>query len=121
MKMSRKEINIDRLIKAANSDEIFIRSMLNLFIERTPGMVNEMAEACKKKDYNQTVKLSHQLKPSVDMIGNDKMSELLFKIHEITKLELNCKRSLELIDAFNIQTKEVIGLINEKLNQPKLI
>ena len=119
--MSINEINIDRLIKASNNDEAFVRSMLNLFIDRTPGMVDEMIDACQKKKYQQTLRLSHQLKPSVDMIGNDKMSELLFKIHEITNRELNCKRSLELIDAFNIQTKEVIVLIKEKLNQRKII
>ena len=119
--MIRNEINIDRLVKASNNDEAFIRSMLNLFIDRTPGLVNKMTEACKQKDYQQTVKLAHQLKPSVDMMGNDRLSELLFKIHEITKSESNCKRSLELIEQFNIQTKKVIGLIDEKLKQQKLI
>lgn len=119
--MIKNEINIDRLVKASNNDETFIRSMLNLFIDRTPGLVNEMTKACKQKDYHQTVKLAHQLKPSVDMMGNDRLSELLFKIHEITKSESNCKRSLELIEAFNLQTNDVIGLIDEKLKQQKLI
>ena len=119
--MIKNEINIDRLIKASNNDEIFIRSMLNLFIDRTPGLVNEMIEACKKKDYHQTVKLAHQLKPSVDMMGNDRLSELLLRIHEITKSESNCKKSPDLIYTFSIQTKEVIGLINEKLKQKILI
>ena len=118
--MSSDEINIDRLIKASNYDEAFIRTMLKLFIDRTPGLVNEMVVACKKKDYHQTVKLAHQLKPSVDMMGNDRFSELLFRIHEITKSESNCKKSLELIEAFSIQTIEVIDLINEKLKQRKL-
>ncbi|HHE64646.1 MAG TPA: hypothetical protein ENL09_01335 [Bacteroidetes bacterium] len=98
-----------------------MRSMLNLFIDRTPGLVNKMQEACKNQDFLQTVKLAHQLKPSVDMMGNDRLTELLFKIHEITKSEANCKRSLELIDAYSIQTKKVIGLIDEKLKQQKLI
>ena len=119
--MIKNEINIDPLINASNNDEVFIRSMLNLFIDRTPGLVNEIQEACRKKDYQQTVKLSHKLKPSVDMMGNDRLSELLFRIHEITKSESNCKKSLELIDAFSIQTKEVIGMNNEKLNHKKLV
>ena len=119
--MSSDEINIDRLIKASNYDEAFIRTMLNLFVDRTPGMINEMIEACRKKDYNQTVKLAHQLKPSVDMMGNDGLSDLLFNIYEITKSESNCKRSLKLIEALNIQTIEVIGLIKKKLKQQKLV
>lgn len=119
--MINNEINIDRLIIASNKDEVFIRSMLNLFIDRTPGMVNEMKEACKKKDHKQTIKLAHQLKPSVDMMGNDRLSELLFNIYEITKGESNCKKSLVLIDALSIQTKKVIGLIQEKLKQQYFI
>lgn len=119
--MSLNEINLDSLIKAANNDEVFVRSMLNLFIDRTPGMVDEMIEACNKKDYHQTIRLSHKLKPSVDMMGNNKMSELLFKIHEKTKADINCKRSLEQIENFKKQTEKVIVLIKEKLNQPKII
>ncbi len=118
--MSRNEINIDRLINIANSDEAFIRTMLNLFIDRTPGIVNEMMEACKKKDYHQTVRLAHQLKPSIDMIGDEKTSALLFKIHEITMNETNCEKSLELIETFIKQIEEAIGLINKKLKQQKL-
>jgi HPt (histidine-containing phosphotransfer) domain-containing protein len=119
--MNSNEINIGRLIKASNNDEAFIRSMLVLFIDRTPGMVAEMIEACKKKDYHQTLRLAHQLKPSVDMIGNVRTSELLFNIYEKTKSESNCEKSLELIETFNRQINEMIGLINEKLQQEKLI
>jgi len=118
--MINNEINIDRLIIASNKDEDFIRSMLNLFIDRTPGIVNEMKEACKKKDHLRTVKLAHQLKPSVDMMGNDRLRELLLNIYEITKGESNCKKSLELIDTLSIQTNIVIDLIKEKLKQQKL-
>ena len=55
------------------------------------------------------------------MIGDEKTSALLFKIHEITMNETNCEKSPVLINAFNIQIKEVIVLINEKLKQRKLI
>ena len=119
--MSLNEINLDRLIKASNNDEAFVRSMLNLFIDRTLGLIDEMIESCNKKDYQQTIRLSHKLKPSVDMMGNDKMSELLFNIHEKTRTDINCKRSLEQIENLKKQTEKVIVLIKEKLNQPKII
>ena len=119
--MNRDEINIDRLIKASNSDEVFIRAMLNLFIERTPGMIDEMMEACEKKDHQQTKRLAHKLKPSVDMMGNDRLSDLLFEIHEIIINESNYKRSFEQIEIFKKQTEKVIDLIEEKLKQQKLI
>lgn len=118
--MSSNEINIDQLIKASNNDESFIRSMLVLFIDRTPGMVAEMIEACKKKDFLQTLRIAHQLKPSIDMIGNVRTSELLFNIYEKTNQESNCDKSLELIETFKTRIDEMIVLINKKLQRKKL-
>jgi len=69
---NKDEVNFDRLIKASNGDEAFVRSMLELFVERTPEMINEMMVACRNEDDAKTVRLAHQLKPSVDMIGNRK-------------------------------------------------
>jgi len=115
------QINLGRLSRAANGDEAFMRSMLQLFIDRTPAMINEMKRACENKDFEKTVRVAHRLKPSVDMIGNNKMRELIQEIHTITKDRLNCEKSPELIKKFDAQFKLIFDLITQKLKSKNLI
>lgn len=114
-------IDFNHLTKAANGDEAFIREMLRLFVERTPKMIDEMMRACENKDFEKTVRLAHQLKPSVDMVGNTKTKELLMEIHSITKNQSNCEKSPGLIAEFSKQSEKVIDLINQKLKSKKLV
>jgi len=115
------ETDFGRLIKASNGDDDFVRSMLQLFVVRTPGMIDEMRSACKNKDFEKTVRLAHKLKPSVDMIGSNKMRHLLLEIHAITKDNLSCKNSPELINKFNTQSEIIFDLINQKLKSKNRI
>ena len=117
---NKNEISFDRLIKASNGDEAFVRSMLELFIERTPGIIDEMRLACKNDDDAKTVRLAHQLKPSVDMIGNPQMRNILMELYSLTQANSHCKDSSDLIDEFISQTNKVSDLIKTKLNLEKL-
>jgi HPt (histidine-containing phosphotransfer) domain-containing protein len=115
-KNSNNELNFSKLIKAANGDKVFINEMLKLFVDRTPGMITKMMNACKKNDFEKTLRLAHQLKPSVDMIGNLQMQYVLMEIHTLTRENSHCLNSLELIDEFMVLTEKTIELIKVELN-----
>ena len=115
-KNSNNKLNFSKLTKAANGDKVFISEMLMLFVKRTPDMLAEMLNACNENDFEKTARLAHQLKPSVDMIGNLQMQNILMEIHTLTRENSHCLNSLKLIDELMIQTEKTIELIKVELN-----
>jgi len=79
-----------------------------------------MRLACNNEDDAKTVRLAHQLKPSVDMIGNPQMRHVLMELHGLTQENSHCKDSAQLIDELVKHTAKTIELIKIKLNSDKL-
>jgi HPt (histidine-containing phosphotransfer) domain-containing protein len=117
-KINSNDFGFDKLSQAANGDQAFIIEMLHLFLDRTPAMITEMKNACLNNDFQKTARLAHQLKPSIDMIGNEKMRKLIGEINVTSKDKSSCKKSIKLIDEFNKQVENIYDLINKKLINP---
>ncbi|MDA7502193.1 ATP-binding protein [Chitinophagales bacterium] len=82
MQEEKKAIDLSSLHQAARGDDEFVRSMIKLFIDRTPPTVEAIVLHHKNKQHNQMKELAHQLKASVAFM---KMDGLLSSLKRIEK------------------------------------
>ncbi len=69
------------LVKAiSGGDEGFVKSMILLFLETVPGMLDQMQAACQARDWEQTSKLAHKLKSTIDSMNIYQLQDLIRKI-----------------------------------------
>jgi len=69
------------LVKAiSGGDEGFVRSMILLFLETVPGIMDQMQLACQSRDWELTSKLAHKLKSTIDSMNIYQLQELIRKI-----------------------------------------
>jgi HPt (histidine-containing phosphotransfer) domain-containing protein len=117
-KNNSNDFSFDKLSQTANGDQAFVNEMLQLFLDRTPGMITEMKDACLNNDFQKIARLAHQLKPSIDMVGNEKMGKLIVEINNTAKNKSSGNKNLKLIDEFNKQAESIFNLISKKLKNP---
>lgn len=69
------------LVKAiSGGDNSFVKSMIMLFLETVPGILEQMQVACQGKDWQLTSKLAHKLKSTIDSMNIYQLQDLIRKI-----------------------------------------
>jgi CheY-like chemotaxis protein len=91
-----------------NSD--FIKSLVKIFLDTIPPTSKEMVAACTNKDWEQTGKLAHKLKSTIDtmLIANAK--------EDIRTIEMNGKHAQD-TDMLPFLTKRVDALLTRTAQQ----
>jgi len=93
--------SFSRLIEMSDGDEEFVQTIKDTFYSSTSRIVEEIEESLKNHDSHKINKLSHQLKPSLDLFD----LEMLYKTAlELEKSELNP----ELTSKFCGDLKEIL-------------
>jgi CheY-like chemotaxis protein len=78
------------LVKAiSGGDESFVKSMILLFLETVPSIMEQMQLACKQRDWQLTSKLAHKLKSTIDSLNIYQLQDLIRKIESDGKKEEN--------------------------------
>ena len=66
---NRKLIDLGLLESVSRGKKDFVKKMLDLFIESTPAMFNEMQQSHKEQDWKNLRALAHRMKASVHVLG----------------------------------------------------
>lgn len=77
--------DLSKLESIAKGDKVFIKKMLQLFIDETPILINKIKKAYKDGDYKKIATIAHKIKPSIDTLGIYLLKE------EIREIELNAE------------------------------
>ena len=77
-----KLFDLSRLIKMSNNNNEFIIRMVNLFIENTSIMLDQIEAAQQKSDFEKVKALAHKLKSSVDIICIASTKEMVVFIEQ---------------------------------------
>ena len=78
-----KLFDLSRLIKMSNNNNEFVIKMVNLFIENTSIMIDQLASAQQDSDFEKVKAVAHKLKSSVDIICVASSKEMVIFIeHE---------------------------------------
>ena len=101
------------LVKAiSGGDEGFVKSMIMLFLETVPGILDQMQVACQAKDWELTSKLAHKLKSTIDSMNIYQLQDLIRKIEAYGK-------SGEQLDQLPAAVRHLRKGMNECIKQVK--
>ena len=77
-----KLFDLSRLIKMSNNNNEFVIKMVNLFIENTSIMIDQLASAQQESDFEKVIAVAHKLKSSVDIICIASTKEMVVFIEQ---------------------------------------
>ena len=112
-----KHINLSYLESISEGNNDLIIDLIEIFKSQIPDFVLNMKSFYKNKEYKELGALAHRAKSSVAMMGISEL-EMEMKNLEITaKAEKEIHKYSELINKFEIITKEAIFELNEVIKQ----
>lgn len=102
-------IDLQYLKSMSNGSPEFIKDMINIFLEETPLMLNQMNEYMQAKDLEGVRKAVHKMKASMDLMGIKSIREDIINIEQsvknktkldllpnmVEKVEDDCLKALE--------------------------
>ncbi len=89
--------SLQKITHIARGDQVFLRKMINLFLEQAPSGVRDIRQAYERKDFAAVAALAHRLKSALDTMA-------------IASLQQDI-RKLERMDDENAATAEAGDLI----------
>lgn len=84
-KNSTDQFSLDRLIAATQGDNVFIREMISLFLEKAPITLKEINDSYEAGDFTNLEAKAHKLKSSIQIIGSDLLHQLVVDIEDKAK------------------------------------
>jgi len=81
--------DLSKLRAMAGNDSGFVRKMVSMFMEQTPGTVELIQNSLEKKDYAQVKRLAHKMKPSIDFMGITALHSDIRAIEKFAETETN--------------------------------
>jgi CheY-like chemotaxis protein/HPt (histidine-containing phosphotransfer) domain-containing protein len=79
--------DLGKLESISRGDYTFIKKVLGIFVEHTPGAIEEIKLTASSEDYETMGKIAHRIKPSLDNLGIKTMFQVIRDIenYEVTK------------------------------------
>lgn len=114
------QFSLDSLIKIANGDQVFIREMISLFLEKAPITLREINESYEAGDYTKLEAKAHKLKSSIQIIANDPLHQLVVDIEDKAKSTKNKAAFASQIRKLNEQINLLFAFLKNKLNEDSI-
>ena len=80
-----KLYDLTMIQSVSGGDEEFIKKMISLFIETVPPSMQELIKSVEEKNWEQTGKLAHKLKSTIDSIGIKSIRDEIRKVESLAK------------------------------------
>lgn len=110
--MSDKVYDLSQLEELAGGSEEFVHSMVDTFLEHTPGQLEEMKSAYQDQDWTQMGALAHKIKPNIDLFG-------IKSIHDEIRLIENKGKSGDVDSTMGQTVARVDEVLQEAFTQLK--
>ena len=101
--------NLDKIREMADGDEEFIQSVISVFLEEVPGDLSGLESAVTSGDFEQIYKLSHKIKPNVDLLGMEPTRAMALEMETMGKNEENLEGIRERFLPFKKDVEQVIS------------
>ncbi|RNI28047.1 response regulator [Rufibacter immobilis] len=106
-------VDLTYLKHFANGNTDFMQDILHLFIEQTPGQVQELAIAISAGNWPETRTIAHKIKPSLALVGIQKLEDLNYNIEQ-SALHLSN------LDKLPLLVQQMTTLVNQSIAQLRL-
>ncbi len=94
-------------------DDEFIKELAGLFVQHVPALSLELVEACKNKNWQQVYFCAHKMKASIDLLNIEEIKEVIRKISQQAKQELNTEQLPALAEQVNTVVKQCAEQLKE--------
>ena len=101
--------SLDKIREMAEGDEEFIQSVVLVFLEEVPEDLGGLETAVGSGDYDQIYKLSHKIKPNVDLLGMEDTRALALELETMGKNEENLDGIRERFPRLKKDVEQVIS------------
>ncbi|GGK70939.1 response regulator [Rufibacter glacialis] len=104
------QVDLTYLENFANGNVEFMRDILQLFIDQTPGLVQELARAVSLSNWAETRTLAHKIKPSIALVGIQELEELNTTIEQSALNRTNMENLPMLV-------QQMVTLVTQSIQQ----
>ncbi len=87
--MSEKLYNLKQLQDLAAGSDDFVQSMIETFLEHTPGQLDEMLAAYTSGDLQTVGSIAHKIKPNIDLFNITSILDDIRVVEEKGKAGIN--------------------------------
>jgi len=105
--------SLDKIKEVASGNDDFIVKMISIFVKNTPNLVQNMHIGLQSGDFDQVYSMAHQLKPSIDLMEIQEITQLIRNIEE-------CSRNRMDLDALSDKIDQVDMVLTEVVQQLKV-
>ncbi|WP_062544866.1 hybrid sensor histidine kinase/response regulator [Rufibacter tibetensis] len=106
------QVDLTYLENFANGNVEFMRDILKLFIDQTPGLVQELTRAVAVANWTETRTLAHKIKPSIALVGIQQLEELNTTIEQSALNRTNTEELPAL-------AQQMVTLVSHSIHQLK--
>lgn len=112
-KPARSVVNTAALEELSGGSAEIMREMIQLFNDKTPGLVKNLEKAYSEEEYEEMSKIAHTIKPTYNYVGTDEGVKLSQKIEDYHTKPFGRKELKSLID----QLKELTDMAVKELRE----
>ena len=99
------------LEQTAMGNRDFMKKMIQMFVDQTPELMNEMQQHLSENDWEQLGAKAHKLKPSIDLMGITALKQEIRNIEHFAKN----KENLEILPSKLQHLTEQLNIALEQL------
>lgn len=109
LKYDKMIYKLDKINEMADGDADFIQSVITAFLEEVPQDLDSLEAAVGSGDFTQIYKLSHKIKPNVDMLGMEQTRALALEMETMGKEGTDLEAIRERFPRFKEDVDQVIS------------
>lgn len=106
--------SLESLRSMANGDEVFVKEMVVLFLNKAPETINLIEKSFEIKNFESIADQAHKLKSTLQIIGNAKVHKLVKEIE--SQALVKSTEQLELsIDKLKLQMSQLVDYLKKQI------
>ena len=108
--------SLDKVNEMADGDQEFIQSIVSVFLDEVPEDLSALEQAVEASDFEQIYKLSHKIKPNVDLLGMEATRILALEMETMGKNQTDLPGIRERFPRFKKDVQQVISELRVDFN-----
>ena len=116
---SEMKIDLSYLRQIGGDNPAFIMQMIEMFLQKTPGALEEMNEKFRQQNWNDLKDIAHRIKPSYTYIGLKQIHSMLAEIENNSTSRTNLDSIPQLMNDVEVQSQAAFKALEQELQKLK--
>ena len=100
-------INLQHIQNLGEGDTAFVRDLIDVFLQETPGLLNHLEKAAQMQDWKQAGLMIHQLKSNFALFGLEPLTQLSRQIEAGIKNQQSSQDLMTMVESLLQKTSAV--------------